>query len=220
MPLARKQRRMGRLLHDLKLALRSLQRAPTYAIAAIAALALAIGANTALFSLIEATLLRPYPYPQPEQLLIVREASKGFGDSSVAYPNYRDWRAQTRDVFSAMAAFRRDSLNLTGSGDPDRLAARMVGADFFDALGAHPALGRTFTENDDAPGAPRTVVLGNALWQKRFASDPRLVGQSIILGGDSYTVIGVMPAGFRFLVASGTSGSTAPSFCSRSPCRS
>ncbi len=202
MPLARKQRRMGRLLHDLKLALRSLRRAPTYAIAAIAALALAIGANTALFSLIEATLLRPYPYPQPEQLLIVREASKGFGDSSVAYPNYRDWRAQTRDVFSAMAAFRRDSLNLTGSGDPDRLAARMVGADFFDALGAHPALGRTFTENDDAPGAPRTVVLGNALWQKRFASDPRLVGQSIILGGDSYTVIGVMPAGFRFLVAS------------------
>jgi len=193
--------RMGRLLHDLKLAVRSLSRAPTYAIAAIAALALAIGANTALFSLIEATLLRPYPYPHPEQLLLVRETSKAFADSSVAYPNYQDWRRQTRDVFSAMSAFRRDSLNLTGSGDPDRLTARMVGADFFDALGAHPALGRTFTEADDGPGAARTVVLGNALWQKRFASDPRVIGQSITLSGDSYTVIGVLPPAFRFLSA-------------------
>ncbi|MGZ6125261.1 MAG: ABC transporter permease, partial [Myxococcales bacterium] len=193
---------MGHLLHDLTLALRSLRRAPTYALAAIAALALAIGANTALFSLIEATLLRPYPYPHPEQVLLVRETSKGFGDSSVAYPNYRDWRAQTRDVFSAMAAFRRDSFNLTGAGDPDRLAARMVGADFFDALGARPALGRTFTQSDDAPGAARTVVLGNALWQRRFASDPRVVGQGVTLGGASYTVVGVMPPGFRFLVAS------------------
>jgi putative ABC transport system permease protein len=193
---------MGRLVQDVKLALRSLRKAPTYAIAAVAALALAIGANTALFSLIEATLLRPYPYPHPERVLLVRESSKGFEDSSVAYPNYLDWRAQTRDVFTGMAAFRRDSFNLTGAGDPDRLAARMVGAEFFDILGARPALGRTFTESDDVPGAPRTVVLSNALWQKRFASDPRVIGQSITLSGDSYTVVGVMPASFRFLVAS------------------
>jgi len=192
---------MGSLARDLKLALRSLRRAPTYALAAIAALALAIGANTALFSLIEATLLRPYPYPNPERLLLVRESTKGFGDSSVAYPNYRDWRAQSQASFSGMAAFRRDSLNLTGAGDPERLSARMVGADFFDELGARPLLGRTFSESDDAPGVARTVVLGNALWQKRFASDPRIVGQSVTLGGDSYTVIGVLPPGFRFLVA-------------------
>ncbi len=193
---------MGTLLLDLKVSLRSLRRAPTYALAAVAALGLAIGANTALFSLIEATILRPYPYPHPEQLLIVRETAKGFGDSSVAYPNYRDWREQTGNVFSAMAAFRRDSFNLTGAGDPDRLAARMVGADFFDALGVHAQLGRTFTESDDAPGAERTVVLGNALWQRRFAADPRVVGQSITLGGNSYTVIGVLPPAFRFLVTS------------------
>src|SRR5258706_8211883 len=112
---------MGTLLRDLKVALRSLRRAPTYVAAAIAALALAIGANTALFSLIEATLLRPYPWPDPGQLLLVRETSKTFEDSSVAYPNFRDWRAQTGGVFSHFAAFRRDSLNLTGSGDPDRL---------------------------------------------------------------------------------------------------
>src|SRR5256885_13791741 len=119
--------RMESLLHDVRLALRSLRRAPTYALAAIAALALAIGANTALFSLIEATLLRPYPYPNPEQVLLVRETSKSLdgSDSSVSYPNYRDWRAQTSDLFSTMAAFRRDSFNLTGAGDPDRLAGRM-----------------------------------------------------------------------------------------------
>jgi putative ABC transport system permease protein len=193
---------MGSFARDIKLALRSLRRAPTYALAAIAALALAIGANTALFSLIEATLLRPYPYPHPEALLLVRETAKGFGDSSVAYPNYRDWRAQTGAAFSGFAAFRRDSVNLTGAGDPERLAARMVGADFFEALGARPLLGRTFSESDDAPGAARTVVLSNALWQKRFASDPRVVGQSVTLGGDSYAVIGVLPPGFRFLVSS------------------
>jgi putative ABC transport system permease protein len=190
---------MGSVLQDLRLALRSLHRAPTYALAAIAALALAIGANTALFSLIEATLLRPYPYPHPERLLIVRESSKQFPDSSVAYPNFLDWRAQTRESFSGIAAFRRDSFNLTGSGEPERVGARQVTSDFFDVLGVQPQLGRFFTERDDFAGAPRTVVLGNALWQRRFASDPRILGQAITLGGDSYTVIGILPPGFRFL---------------------
>jgi predicted permease len=202
MVLAREWRPMERIARDVKLAVRSLRKAPTYSIAAVAALALAIGANTALFSIIEATLLRPYPYPHPERILIVRESNKEFGPFSVAYPNYRDWRAQTRDVFSNMTAFRRDSFNLTGVGDPDRVAARLVGAEFFELLGARAALGRTFTESDDAPGAPRTVVLSNAFWRKRFASDPRVIGQSITIGGDSYTVIGVMPPSFRFFVAS------------------
>jgi putative ABC transport system permease protein len=192
---------MESIWQDVRLALRSLRRAPTYAVAAIAALALAIGANTALFSLIEATLLRPYPYPNPEQLLMVRETSKTFEDSSVAYPNFVDWRAQTKDVFSQMAAFRRDSLNLTGVGDPERLGIRMVSSDFFDALGAKPLLGRTFVPEDDAPGAARTVVLSNALWQRRFASDPRVIGQTVSLGGAAYTVVGVTTPGFRFLVS-------------------
>ena len=193
---------MESLLQDLKLSLRSLRRAPTYAIAAMAALAIAIGANTALFSLIEATILRPYPYPQPDRVLLIRETNKKFDSSSVAYPNYRDWREQTKDSFSGFTAFRRDSLNLTGAGDPERLAVRLVGADFFEILGARPQLGRTFVEQDDAPGAAKTAVLSNALWQRRFASDPRVIGQSITLGGLSYTVIGVMPPGFRFLSVS------------------
>src|SRR3954471_5090265 len=105
---------MGSSLRDFRLALRSLRRAPTYALAAIAALATAIGANTALFSLIEATLLRPYPYPNPDQLTMIRETSKLCDHSSVALPNFQDWRAQTKDVFSGLAAFRRESFNLTG----------------------------------------------------------------------------------------------------------
>src|SRR5204862_6207627 len=156
---------MESIWQDIRLALRSLRRAPTYAFAAIACLALAIGANTALFSLIEATLLRPYPYPHPEQLVLVRESSKNFEDSSVAYPNYRDWREQTRALFSGMAAFRRDSFNLTGAGEPERVAARMVGADFFDSLAPRAQLGRLFSEADDAPLAPRTTVRSNPFCQ-------------------------------------------------------
>ena len=189
---------METLAQDLKLALRSLRRAPTYTVAAVVALALAIGANTALFSLIEATLLRPYPYPHPEQLVLVRESSKNFEDSSVAYPNYRDWREQTRALFSGMAAFRRDSFNLTGAGEPERVSARMVGADFFDSLGTRAQLGRLFSEADDAPGAPRTAVLSNSLWQKRFGSDPGVIGKGMNLGGEAYTIIGVIGASFGF----------------------
>src|SRR5258708_34020554 len=107
---------MEALLRDLKLAFRSLRRSPNYALAAAAALALAIGANTALFSLIEATLLRPYPYPHPEDLLIVRETSPQFDDSSVSYPNFLDWRAQSRDFFSGMAVVRRAHFRPVGAG--------------------------------------------------------------------------------------------------------
>jgi putative ABC transport system permease protein len=189
------------MLHDVRLALRSLRRAPAYATASIAALALAIGANTALFSLIEATLLRGSPYPHGEQVLFVREYMPSLGEFSVSLPNFRDWRAQTTAQFSGMAAFRRDSFNLTGSGDPARVGARVVSSDFFAILGARPQLGRFFTEADDAPGAPRTVVLSNGLWQRSFASDPRIVGQTVTLTGESYVVIGIAPAGFQFFSA-------------------
>src|SRR4051812_844596 len=163
---------MESLVQDVRLAARSLRRAPAYVVSAVLALAIAIGANTALFSLIEATLLRPYPWPDPDQLLMIRETSKAFDSSSVSYPDFRDWRAQTGGVFRQLAAFRRDSFNLTGAGDPQRLAVRMVSAGFIEALGAQPQIGRTFAETDDQPGADRAVILSNALWQRRFASDP------------------------------------------------
>ncbi|HUJ28338.1 MAG TPA: ABC transporter permease, partial [Myxococcales bacterium] len=192
---------MDSLARDLKVALRSLRRAPTYTVAAIVALAVAIGANTALFSLIESTLLRPYPYPDPAGIVIVQETTRNFGESSVSYPNYVDWRGQTGDVFAGLAAFRRDSFNLTGSGEPERLAGRMVGGDFFDILGARPQIGRFFVQHDDTPGSAPTVVLSNSLWQKRFGSDPRVIGTSITLSGRSFTVIGIAQPGFRFLVS-------------------
>src|ERR1700755_475453 len=183
------------MLQDLRLAFRSLRRAPTYSFFAVAALAIAIGANTSLFSLIEATLLRPSQYPHVERLLILRETMKDFTAASVALPNFDDWREQTKGQFSGLAAYRRESFTLTGSGEPERLSGRMVTSDFFDVVGIQPQLGRAFTEENDKPGAARTVILGNALWQRRFASDPRVIGQSITLAGDSYTVIGVMPQG-------------------------
>jgi putative ABC transport system permease protein len=186
------------MLHDVRLALRSLRRAPAYAVAAISALALAIGANTALFSLIESTLLRAAPYPHAEQLLILQERTKTFDELSVSLPDFVDWRAQSGAQFSGMAAFHRESFTLTGSGDPDRVSGRMVSSDFFGLLGAKPQLGRFFQPADDAAGAQRTVVLSNSLWQRRFGSDPRVVGQSLQLSSESYTIIGVAAPGFRF----------------------
>jgi putative ABC transport system permease protein len=121
---------------------------------------------------------------------------------SVSYANFRDWRAQTTEVFSGLAIFRRDSFNLAGSGDPERLAGRMVSSDFFAVLGAQPLLGRTFAPEDDAPGAARTVVISHGLWRQRFNSDPRVIGSTVTLTGEPYTIVGVLPAGFRFLVQS------------------
>jgi putative ABC transport system permease protein len=193
---------MGSLLQELRLSLRSLSRSPGFVVSAVLVLALAIGANTAVFSLIESTLLRPYPYPHSEQLLFIRESTKRFGDMSVSYPNYLDWRAQSSDLFRGMAVFRRDSFNLSGIGDPERLAGRMVGSDFFSILGVQPVIGRTFTEQDDRPGAARTVVISHSLWRRSFNSDPRVIGSTITLTSEPYTVIGVLPPGFRFLVAS------------------
>jgi predicted permease len=189
------------MLRDLRLALRSLVRAPAYTVAAIAALALAIGANTSLFSLIEATLIRGSPYPHGEQVVFIREYTKAFTEMSVSLPDFRDWRAQGTAQFSGMAAFRRDSFTLTGVGDPDRVSARMVTSDFLEVLGMKPQFGRFFTEQEDAPGAPRTVVLSNALWMRRFGGDPRVVGKTIMLSDESYTVVGILPPGFRFFSA-------------------
>src|SRR5215470_17167236 len=193
---------MGSLLQELRLSLRSLSRSPGFVVSAVLVLALAIGANTAVFSLIEWTLLRPYPYPHPEQLLMVRESSKRFEDMSVAYPNFLDWREQSKDLFTGMAAFRRDNFNLSGIGDPERLSGRMVTSDFFSVLGAQPLIGRTFTDQDDRTGAARTVVISHSLWRRRFNSDPRVIGSSITLTSEPYTIVGVLPPGFRFLAES------------------
>ncbi|MCA1828024.1 MAG: ABC transporter permease [Myxococcales bacterium] len=191
---------MDSLVQDLRYGIRSLRKSPAFTAVAVLALALGIGANTVLFSVISFALLRPLPYPEADRLILLSEHMPSFAEASVAYLNFVDWKAQLPPgLFSGFAAVRRESFNLVGDGEPERILGRMASADLLPELGVQPELGRLYGEDDDKPGAPRTVVLTHGLWQRRFSGDPRIVGKSITMSGDSYTVIGVLPKDFRFL---------------------
>jgi putative ABC transport system permease protein len=187
------------LLHDLRYAVRLQLKNPGFTIVAVIALALGIGANTAIFSVVNTVLLRPLPYKDPEQLVMVwEEASKhGYPHDTPAAANYVDWRDQNQ-VFEGMAAIADESFNLTGSGDPERLEGRRVSANLFPLLGVEPEIGRVFTAAEDQSGSERVVLLSYGLWQRRFGGDPGIVGKSLTLNGESYIVVGVMPARFQF----------------------
>src|SRR3954466_3741222 len=190
---------MDSFVLDLKYALRSLRRAPGFATVAVLALALGIGANTVLFSVISFALLRPVPFPDPDRVVVINQTSTTLPVISVAWLDYLDWKAQAGDLFTRLGAGRRESFNLTSSGEPERVQGRMLTAAGLPLAGAQPALGRLFGPEDDKPGAPRTVVLGHGFWQRRFGGDASLVGKSIQLSGESYSVVGVLPKDFRFL---------------------
>ena len=187
------------LLHDLRYAARIQRKNPAFTVIAIIALALGIGANTAIFSVVNTVLLRPLPYKDPERLVMVwEEATKqGYPRDTPAAANFVDWRDQNQ-VFEGMAAIVDESFNLTGAGEPERLEGRRVSANLFPLLGVEPQIGRVFTAAEDQPGAQRVVLLSYALWQRRFGGDPGVVGQALTLNGNSHTVIGVMPARFEF----------------------
>ena len=187
------------LLHDLRYAARLQRKNPGFTIVAIIALALGIGANTAIFSVVNTVLLRPLPYKDPERLVMVWEdASRhGYPRDTPAAGNYVDWRDQNQ-VFEGMAAIADTSFNLTGSGEPERLEGRRVSVNLFPLLGVEPQIGRVFTAAEDQPGAQRVVLLSYGLWQRRFGGDPNIAGQSLTLNGESYVVVGVMPARFQF----------------------
>ena len=184
---------------DLRYAFRMQLKNPAFTIVAVIALALGIGANTAIFSVVNSVLLRPLPYKDPERLVMVWEDASKFGypRDTPAAANYVDWRNQNT-VFEGMAAIADESFNLTGTGDPERLEGRLVSANLFPLLGVDPQLGRTFTATEDQPGSNHVVLLSHALWQRRFGGDNSIVGKSINLNGETYTVIGVMPARFEF----------------------
>ena len=189
---------MDTLLADLRYALRTLRRSPGFTAVAVLTLALGIGANTAIFSVVNAVLLRPLPFHDPDRLVLLWERSPQLEFMTVAYPDFVDWREQSR-AFEDIAVFNRyRTLNLTGVAEPERLATAVVTASLFPVLGAQAAVGRTFLPNEDHPGAPRTIVLSYGLWQRRFGSDPSLVGRALTLDGQSYTVVGVMPRGFQY----------------------
>ena len=183
---------------DLRYGLRMLVRNPGFTAVAVTALALGIGANTAIFSVVNTVLLRPLPFQDPERLVMVFEDSRAHGyprDTPTA-ANYIDWRDQNQ-VFESMAAIAGASFNLTGVGDPERLVGYRVSGSMFPMLGISPQLGRWFTPDEDQAGANPVVIMSHRLWQQRFGGDPNIVGKPLTLSGRSVTVVGIMPAGFR-----------------------
>src|SRR5687767_13461544 len=173
---------------DLHYAGRMQLKNPGFTIVAVIALALGIGANTAIFSVVNTVLLRPLPYKDPERLVMVWEdASRhGYPRDTPAAANFVDWRDQNT-VFEGMAAIADESFNLTGVGDPERLKGRLVSANLIALLGVEPQLGRPFTSTEDQPGSNRVVLLSHALWQRRFGGDSGIVGKPLNLNGETYT---------------------------------
>ena len=191
---------MGTFLQDVRYAVRTLLKSLGFAAVAVLALALGIGANTAIFSVVKAVLLSPLPYPEPERLVWVRESNPGadIPDEPASAPNYNDWRTQVRS-FDGLAAYANTALTLTdgGGGEPERIPAVSTSANFFQVVGVAPALGRGFLPEEETAGKNRVVVLSHGLWQRRFGASPQALGQTITLGGNAYTVVGVAPADFK-----------------------
>ena len=184
---------------DLRYALRTLLREPGFTLLAVLMLALGIGASTSIFSLVSAVLLRPLPFESPDQLVVLWEdfSSRGGGETVTPAPaNFVDWRDRST-VFEEVAGMGPVTYNLTGRGEPERLAAIRTTANLFSLLGLQPVLGRTFTADDEGPNATPVAVVTEAFWIRRFGADPGLLGQSIVLDGLSHTVIGVVPSHFR-----------------------
>ena len=187
---------MWALIQDLRYGLRMLAKNPGFTAVAVIALALGIGANTAIFSVVNGVLLRPLPYQDPDRLMRLSESSPDFGTMSVAYPNFVDWKDQNRS-FAGLAAFRWEDYDVTGGGQPEHLSGKMVSADFFRVLGIKPVLGRDFDPRTDRLGAAPVVLISGGLWSRRFGSSPTVPGTQLMLNGRSYTVAGVVPAGFQ-----------------------
>ena len=188
---------MENLLADLRHSVRVLRKAPGFLLVAVAALALGIGANTAIFSVVNVVLLKPLPYPEPDRIMrIARQFKEGRGDST-SIPKFMAWRKS--QAFDAMAIydFVGPGLNLGGGDRPEQIKGVHVSAGYFRVFGISPAFGRTFTEQEDLPNGPKTAVLTHRLWKNRFGSDARLIGRAVKLSGESYTVVGVLPAGFE-----------------------
>ncbi|HKY06568.1 MAG TPA: ABC transporter permease [Blastocatellia bacterium] len=184
---------------DLRYAVRTLAKKPGFTIIAFLTLAIGIGANTAIFTVVDAALLRPLPYRDADRVVHLWESTpqQEFGHREASYPDYLDWRDQN-SVFTEVAGYNSRSLTWTGPDVPELLQAGRVTANFFSALGVEPVLGRTFSSGDDLRGAPLTILLSHATWQRRFGGRPDILGQSLTLSGQSATVIGVLPASFQF----------------------
>ena len=188
---------MTRLGQDLRYAIRMLLKSPGFSAIAILTLALGIGANTALFSVINGVLLNPLPYSEPNQLAAIYAKTQDFTHSSISYPNFLDW-AREQHSFSALAAFRPDDFNLTGMGQPERVKAEMISATFFSTLGVSPVAGRMFRAEEDVVGAQPVALISAGFWSRKFGSVPDAVGKTINLNGTGYAIVGVIPGDFHY----------------------
>jgi putative ABC transport system permease protein len=188
---------MPALTLDLRYAFRSLRNARGFALVAALTLAIGIGANTAIFSIIDAVLLRPLPYRDPAQLVRLNETESAPGRYPFAGPDFVDWKAQNHTFQDMTLFFWPMDMNLSGSGQPERIQALATEANFFSLLGVQPMLGRTWAADEDQRGKDGVAILGYAFWKSRFAGDPQAVGRPIELNSRKYTIVGVMPAGFR-----------------------
>src|SRR5262245_12609664 len=187
------------LMQDLRYGSRTLMKNPGFTVVAALTLALGIGANTAIFSVVNAVLLEPLPYPEARQLALISEnfSQRGLNRILVSAPEYLDYRDRSRS-FSQVAAYRRQSFTLTGAGEAEMLRGTVCSTNLFETLGVRPALGRPFLPGEDRPGGNQVVALSHGLWQRRFGADPRVVGQKLTLNDNAVEVVGVMPPGFQF----------------------
>src|SRR5579871_1049054 len=190
---------MDALMKDLKHAIRMLRQSPGFTATAIAALALGIGANTAIFSVVNTVLLKPLAFPEPDRIVVLMNSAPQGGFPGASVPKYNAWRKQTQ-VLEDVAAYDTGGpgLNLTGGDRPEQLKGIHVSYEFFHLFGAQAAVGRTFTAEEDRPRGGNVIVLSNGIWQRRFGSDASIIGKSLTLGGESFTVIGILAPGFTF----------------------
>jgi predicted permease len=188
---------MSTLFADLRYSLRLFKRSPGFVLVAGIALALGIGANTAIFSVVNGVLLQPLAYPEPARLMTVYESTREFSHSSLAYPNFQDWR-RTERSFTDIAAFRGDDFNFTGSGQPEHLAGEWASGSLLSVLGVNPMLGRNFLPDEDRPNGTAVAILNYGFWKRRFGGDPHVLGRTMTLNARNYTVIGVLGPDFRF----------------------
>src|SRR5580658_243332 len=192
---------MTALIQDLRFALRMLTKSPAFTVVAVLTLALAIGANTALFSIINGVLLNPLPYPQPDQLVTLHESKPNFNTGSISSPNIRDWQKHNHTL-SAMAVSRSYSYSLTGLGPAEQVQAQFVTSDFFPVLGVQPAAGRTFVPSDEQRGAAPVALISAGFWKRKFGGAPDAIGKTLTLDGKQFTIIGVIPQDFDLMLDS------------------
>ncbi len=208
---------MRTLLQDVRYAVRTLSKSPGFTLVAVVALALGIGANTAIFSVVKAVLLSPLPYPEPERLVWVREINPGSDilDEPASAPNYNDWRTQGRSFEGSPPSRYAGGTITDGDREPERVPAISTSANFFQVVGVAPAMGRGFLPEEEATGKNRVVVISHGLWQRRFGASPDVLGQTLTISGNPHTIVGVAPAELQDARAPArsrpTSGSPSPS---------